>query len=245
MGKSKDSPAEDKKNTEQKLTDVSDAAANAASEKTDVNKPDNTGKVVLRQTKLKENSALSIYQRIEKIEAEIQETKDQDLWIKGSLKSKSTYDSLDSTELNRPTPDEKKVLRLTLKANEAFRVAAKAQIALERDNLNDAINSGSKELSNQIQSDKYNSPYFLKKNKGHIRKNIVGILSGYKSSSRAAFNEIKKLSQGRGSNQKRNFELKVLELIRDSNGRLYKQISGVSSFKNEMLDYIREQITEI
>jgi len=145
----------------------------------------------------------------------------------------------------RPSPDDKKVMRLTMKANKAFKVAAKAQLDLERKKLNTVIAKSSKDLDNQIFDDKYRSLYFLNKNKGHIKKKSVEILTDYKEAKRTAFRNLKDLSTGRTKTQKKNFERQVLELVKESNSKLHKQITGVQSFREEMVQYLRVQIHQL
>ena len=167
--------------------------------------------------------------------------------IEGLLKIKSsTYNDLNSTEVDkRPSPDEKKVMRLTKKANKAFKVAAKAQLDLERKKLNAVIAKSSKDLNNQILDDKYGSLYFLNKNKGHIKKKSVEILTDYKEAKRTAFRNLKDLSTGRTKTQKKNFERQVLELVKESNSKLHKQITGVQSFRDDIVQYLRVQIQQL
>ena len=122
------------------------------------------------------------------------------------LKKKSTYDKKTDNALEIPTPAQKKVLRLTKKANKAFDVAITAQIEMEKENLANVVKQDGKALDNQMLNDRVNSPYFLKKNKGHIRKAVVKILDNYKKDEPRAFRELKSLSSQRSKSNKKRFE---------------------------------------
>jgi len=240
-------PSEEQKDTQKKVADTDAAASKNHPAKVDASKSVKDGAVETAKKSLVSEDALSIYARIEKIIAEITAKDDQDHTINGLLKIKSsTYNDLNSTEVDgRPSPDDKKVMRLTMKANKAFKVAAKAQLDLERKKLNTVIAKSSKDLDNQIFDDKYRSLYFLNKNKGHIKKKAVEILSGYKEVNRTAFRNLKNLSTGRTKIQKKNFERQVLDLVKESNSKLHKQITGMQSFRDQIVQYLRVQIQHL
>lgn len=241
------SPGEEKKDTQRKVAGSGTSTSENQPKKVDSAKPEKTGAVEKPIKSLVSSDALSIYARIDKIITEIAAKDDQDQIIKGLLKIKSTtYNDLNSTEVdNRPSPDDKKVMRLTLKANKAFKVAAKAQLDLERKNLDAVIAKSSKDLSNQILDDKYGSLYFLKKNKGHIKKKAVEILIDYKKVRRNFFRNLKDLSTGRSKGQMKRFENQILELIKENDSNLYKKITGVQSFRDDIISYLRVQIQNL
>jgi len=189
--------------------------------------------------------AKTIIDRINKLEKERQVKRDQSIMIAALLKKKSTYDKKSDKAIEIPTPAQKKVLRLARRANRAFDVAITAQIEMEKENLANLVKQGAKKLDNQMLTDRINSPYFLKKNKAHIRKAIAKILEDLKKSDPRAFRELKSLSTQRSKSNKKRFEMAVLELVRSGGDNLLRKFTATVKFKEEMLDFVRERITSL
>jgi hypothetical protein len=248
MTSKKKDPGEDKKDTQKKATD-SDAAANenqpVKTDKADDAPPAKTGAELVNDSRLLSHSAKSIVAALAKMEKEKQAAKTQNDFIDGLLKSKSTYDKSTNAAISLITPAQRKVLVLTKKANTAFMVATTAQEELEKEKLANVVKQDAKVLDNQILSDKTSSSYFLKKNKGHIRKKVVKILENYHNAEPSAFRALKILSTSRGKNRKKNFETQILALVKTGGDKLYKQFTGTLSFKNEMIDFVREKIVDL
>jgi hypothetical protein len=237
-------PAKDEK-SKQVENQNADSNAQDQSKSDEPAKPSKKGDVLAFDSPFPSNEANSIIARINKQVEERQTRRDQNLVIDGLLKNKSTYDKATNKAFVVPTPAQKKVLRLTKKANKAFDVAITAQIEMEKENLAKVVKQDAKVLDNQMLNDRISSPYFLKKNKGHIKSKVVEILEDYRSEDHRAFVSLKTLSTLKGKNNSKNFESRVLELVKSGGDNLYKKFTATVKYKEEMLDFVREKITTL